>query len=197
MITFFGKFFTISLDMFVWHWRQKHVWLVFFSDDKPEVASLTSLIDKKNRWKCKIIRFLLSSWFSAKMPENVIVVRPFKVWKLFFFSCHWLLISILNIPWHLLSYRNNLMQLLQIQSFLYLEKFINLYNICILMHMSLCVHVLCINWYVLVLCGGLYSSPEPKTQISFSEHILSGGRLLFCQSTCKLFIISIFQNQFN
>lgn len=98
IITFFGKFFTISLDMFVWHWRQKHVWLVFFSPMiNRKWLQLPPLFIKKNQWKCKIIRFLPSSWFSAKMAKNVIVVRPFKVWKLFFFSCHWLLIMFISI----------------------------------------------------------------------------------------------------
>lgn len=99
IITFFGKFFTISLDMFVWHWRQKHVWLVFFSPmiNRKWLQLPPLFIKKKNQWKCKIIRFLPSSWFSAKMAKNVIVVRPFKVWKLFFFSCHWLLIMFISI----------------------------------------------------------------------------------------------------
>lgn len=46
------------------------------------------------------------------------------------------------------------------------------------MHVALCVHVLCINYYVLVLYVGFFSSPEPKTLVRFSEHILSGGRLI-------------------
>lgn len=46
------------------------------------------------------------------------------------------------------------------------------------MHVALCVHVLCINYYVLVLYVFFFSSPEPKTLVRFSEHILSGGRLI-------------------
>lgn len=46
------------------------------------------------------------------------------------------------------------------------------------MHVALCVHVLCINYYVLVLYVVFFSSPEPKTLVRFSEHILSGGRLI-------------------
>lgn len=46
------------------------------------------------------------------------------------------------------------------------------------MHVALCVHVLCINYYVLVLYVVFFSSPEPKTLVRFSEHILSGVRLI-------------------
>lgn len=46
------------------------------------------------------------------------------------------------------------------------------------MHVALCVHVLCINYYVFVLYVVFFSSPEPKTLVRFSEHILSGGRLI-------------------